>query len=340
MPDNNMSSNSMSNNSVNDVNSNIDVNNLDNNVDVDIPHSNVTFISDIHDSIDPVINMNHASSSGGDDVNNNRVSNSSEANSDLLTQQAVMDGSLNINNHNGNDRNGIDIDSALPQSNVSTVNNTSDDMNAVGNELSMLNSVNDNEVSMDISNPLLHQQMVDIQQEQVQQLPQQMQEQQQLHEQPQQVQLQEQAQQQEQLLLQEQTQQAQPQLQLLHEQPQVQIPGIEEQHQLGLAELQLQQQQQQQQLQQQHQLQQQQAQLQAAQQQPVSFSPEVPNINNTVSTNTSTRQHVIRKARKSGASKYLGVCWYGRTQKWTASITVAKKNIHIGYFSTEDDAAR
>ena len=39
----------------------------------------------------------------------------------------------------------------------------------------------------------------------------------------------------------------------------------------------------------------------------------------------------------NSTSKYLGVCFYARTKKWTASIHVAKKNIHIGYYVTEEE---
>lgn len=45
-----------------------------------------------------------------------------------------------------------------------------------------------------------------------------------------------------------------------------------------------------------------------------------------------------RKARK-GSSKYKGVSWYKRKNKWEASIYVNDKTIHLGMYKGEEDAA-
>ena len=37
-------------------------------------------------------------------------------------------------------------------------------------------------------------------------------------------------------------------------------------------------------------------------------------------------------------SKYTGVIWFARTNKWRASIRIKGKRIHLGYFDSEHDA--
>lgn len=45
--------------------------------------------------------------------------------------------------------------------------------------------------------------------------------------------------------------------------------------------------------------------------------------------------------KQSGASsKFLGVSWYPPSGKWRARIRVSKKAIHLGHFSSEEDAAK
>jgi len=49
-------------------------------------------------------------------------------------------------------------------------------------------------------------------------------------------------------------------------------------------------------------------------------------------------KHIKAKAEKT--SKYLGVCWHKSNKAWKASLVVDKKNIHVGYYSDEEEAAR
>ncbi len=46
-----------------------------------------------------------------------------------------------------------------------------------------------------------------------------------------------------------------------------------------------------------------------------------------------------RQSRKGSASKYLGVYWAVNNNKWLASIRNNGKNIYLGYFINELDAA-
>ena len=45
------------------------------------------------------------------------------------------------------------------------------------------------------------------------------------------------------------------------------------------------------------------------------------------------------KQKGTCSSKYKGVCWYKRTKKWRAYIKVNGKQIHLGCFTDEMDAA-
>jgi hypothetical protein len=49
--------------------------------------------------------------------------------------------------------------------------------------------------------------------------------------------------------------------------------------------------------------------------------------------------YVPNQARSKGTSKYLGVSYVKRGNKWQAKMRVGKKIIHIGYYKTEEDAA-
>ena len=44
--------------------------------------------------------------------------------------------------------------------------------------------------------------------------------------------------------------------------------------------------------------------------------------------------------RTKGSSKFKGVSWFKRTEKWKAQIQYRKKVIHLGYFKDEIDAAK
>lgn len=46
-----------------------------------------------------------------------------------------------------------------------------------------------------------------------------------------------------------------------------------------------------------------------------------------------------RGANLKGTSKYKGVCWYVRGEKWVAQISVNGKKVSLGYFNEEDKAA-
>ena len=48
----------------------------------------------------------------------------------------------------------------------------------------------------------------------------------------------------------------------------------------------------------------------------------------------------IRKAEGGFASGFEGVHFHKRSGKWGASITIARKQVHVGSYSTEEDAAR
>lgn len=47
-----------------------------------------------------------------------------------------------------------------------------------------------------------------------------------------------------------------------------------------------------------------------------------------------------RRPRKNGSSKYLGVSWCKTSKKWIAQININKKIVHLGRFSSEEEAAK
>ena len=47
-----------------------------------------------------------------------------------------------------------------------------------------------------------------------------------------------------------------------------------------------------------------------------------------------------RKANNKGSSKYKGVTWNKKSNKWRSNIQLGNKNKHLGYFANEDDAAK
>lgn len=50
-----------------------------------------------------------------------------------------------------------------------------------------------------------------------------------------------------------------------------------------------------------------------------------------------SRENTI-KGHKNKTSKYTGVCYHKTAKKYMASIQINKKNIHLGYFKTEEEA--
>lgn len=51
-------------------------------------------------------------------------------------------------------------------------------------------------------------------------------------------------------------------------------------------------------------------------------------------------QNQWNKGPRKGTSKYKGVSWHSREKKWRAKITVNKKEIVIGDFKNEEEAAK
>lgn len=46
------------------------------------------------------------------------------------------------------------------------------------------------------------------------------------------------------------------------------------------------------------------------------------------------------KVQANRSSRYKGVTWFKRDQKWRAQIGIASKTISIGYYASEEEAAR
>lgn len=54
----------------------------------------------------------------------------------------------------------------------------------------------------------------------------------------------------------------------------------------------------------------------------------------------SQNQRAFRTKKKGSSSRFRGVSWHIHRQAWSAQIWVAKKLVHLGYFSDENSAAR
>jgi hypothetical protein len=55
---------------------------------------------------------------------------------------------------------------------------------------------------------------------------------------------------------------------------------------------------------------------------------------------TVSQNNANRCKRANTSSSYLGVSWSKKNNKWQTCISLNRKNIHIGYFENEHDAAR
>lgn len=55
--------------------------------------------------------------------------------------------------------------------------------------------------------------------------------------------------------------------------------------------------------------------------------------------NTRNRKKQQFRLKKQCSSKYKGVCWHNTRKKWQAQIVVNYKNIYLGAFNSEVDAA-
>lgn len=55
---------------------------------------------------------------------------------------------------------------------------------------------------------------------------------------------------------------------------------------------------------------------------------------------THSQNNHNQKLSSNNTSGWKGVCWSKQNQKWQAYITVGGKQIHLGFFSIKEDAAR
>lgn len=55
---------------------------------------------------------------------------------------------------------------------------------------------------------------------------------------------------------------------------------------------------------------------------------------------TATQNNWNRRFRKTGRSKYTGVSWDKRRDKWRADIYENYRKIYLGHFDNEEEAAR
>lgn len=62
--------------------------------------------------------------------------------------------------------------------------------------------------------------------------------------------------------------------------------------------------------------------------------------NNLRPANDSTNQQGFQRKRAGSSSKFRGVRWHSQGKKWQARLTLNKKEIYIGLFSSEEAAAR
>lgn len=53
-----------------------------------------------------------------------------------------------------------------------------------------------------------------------------------------------------------------------------------------------------------------------------------------------TSQNAANTQKPGGTSKYRGVSWESSRKKWRAQVMKDKRNIHVGRYDSEEDAAR
>lgn len=55
---------------------------------------------------------------------------------------------------------------------------------------------------------------------------------------------------------------------------------------------------------------------------------------------TTSQNQMNRRKRASGSSKFKGVCWSKFAGRWLSRIKAKEKRIFLGFFDSEEDAAR
>ncbi|OLT51835.1 hypothetical protein BJF87_15540 [Gordonia sp. CNJ-863] len=54
---------------------------------------------------------------------------------------------------------------------------------------------------------------------------------------------------------------------------------------------------------------------------------------------TRAQNNANRKSARRSTSQFLGVCWHKRQEQWAATLRTDKRQIHIGYYANEAEAA-
>lgn len=55
---------------------------------------------------------------------------------------------------------------------------------------------------------------------------------------------------------------------------------------------------------------------------------------------TSSQNKMNRGKKVGTTSNFIGVCWYKQTRKWKSRVKIDGKEIHLGYFTSEIEAAK
>jgi len=66
----------------------------------------------------------------------------------------------------------------------------------------------------------------------------------------------------------------------------------------------------------------------------------IPTDNRLINLQLITNRENTSKDRKDGSSKYVGVNWNNQNKKWVSQITINGKQNHLGYFNSEQEAAK